>query len=51
MFDFSAKSDFICKFPGWSSGRAQNLRDFRGVNVHSGPKMVKNVELEGSISI
>ena len=51
MFDFSTKSEFIWKFPGWSSRRAQNLWDFRGANVHSGPKMVKNVEVEGSISI
>ena len=51
MFDFRTKSEFIWKFPGWSSGRAQNLWDFRGANVHSGPKKVKNVEVEGNISI
>ena len=25
--------------------------DFRGANVHSGPKRVKNVEVKGNISV
>ena len=31
--------------------KGAKFMDFRGVNVHSGPKRVKNVEVEGDNSI